>query len=501
VIEPAYLWVPDNAGTFGDEVIDVAKLAKLDFDPEQELAIRSMLVHDSAGELVASEVAIIEPRQNGKTTRCLMPIALWDLFCNPADMIIWTAQRFKTSHEAFSDIRAVIDGTFEFRRRVKRVTESHGEELIELINGAQMFFLARSRASGRGLGCKRPILDEAYALQATQLGALLPTVIARPNAQIMYGSSAGRDDSDVLRDIRDRGRTGGDDGLVYIEFCADGSWEEPGCELLKCNHHRSMPGCSLDREEHWRQANPAYGRRIRFRSIVTMRRALVPQEFGREILGWWDDPAPTDVSPIKPVDWERCRDDLSRVHGAVVLAWDVAPDRQTAAIAISGKREDGIDHGEVIKYGKGVEWLVDEIERLKDKLDLRVIKLPSGKRVPALICDPAGPAGALLPELRKKAIDPVLTTARDMGVACGGLQDAVTAGPSAWRHLGQPQVDLAIEGACKRDIGDGAWAFGRRVSTKASVDICTLVALTLARYGLQVSELPYDWPDFAYSDE
>jgi len=503
---PAHLWIPERAGSFGYEAIGLCEQAGLTFDPEQAMAIDAIMSHDAAGDWVASEVAIVEPRQNGKTNRILIPIGLWQLFmANDPDEIIWTAHRFKTSSKSFEDMRKIIDGCYELRRRVRKISESHGEESIELITGSKMSFLARSKSGGRGLGGPRPILDEAFALQGGQLGALLPTILARPNSQIMYASSAGLADSGPLREVRDRGREGGDPSLVYIEWCAPGSWEAPGCELKRCNHHRRTAGCALDREENIRAANPAIKRgRIKLTTVRTLRRSMEAQEFGREILGWWDEPEVQDVAPIKLADWDRCaadsKDPESRIVTPIVIALDVAPDRSYAAIAIAGRRADGVNQGELIRYAGGVEWLADELAALTEKHELMTIRTrEAGKvrtaAVPAIVLDPAGPAAALLPDLHQRKIFPILLTARDQGAACGGLQDAVTAGPSAWRHLGQAQVDLAVEGAVRRDIGDGGWAFGRRRSAKVQVDICPLVALTMARWGLTVADTPSDGPN------
>jgi hypothetical protein len=502
-VAPQHLWVPDNAGTFGDEIIDFGRqFCGLDLDPEQELAINSMAVHDKHGHWSAAEVVIVQPRQNGKTNHVIMPIALWDLFCTKPDLMVWTAHRFKTSSEAFGDLKKIIDGNYALRRRVKKVSESHGEESVELISGAAIYFLARSKSGGRGLGSKRPILDEAFALQSGQLGALLPTILARgPSAQIMYASSAGLADSEPLRSIRDRGRAGGDDSLVYLEWCAPGSWDEPGCVERRCNHHRSTPGCALDRVENHNTANPARVRgRITERAIATMRKGLTALEFGREVLGWWDEPDESNVSPITAADWAACVDETSTVEGSVCLSFDIAPDRSTAAIAIAGRRSDGIDHAELVRYDNGVDWLAGEIAALASKHKLLTIRQGTVRRK-AIVCDPSGPAAALLPDLQRLKIQPVLMTARDMGAACGGLQDAVSAGPSAFRHLGQLQVDLAIEGAVRRDVGDGGWAFGRKRSAQVAVDICPLVAVTAARWGLTVSRPPQRDIDFAWSED
>jgi hypothetical protein len=58
--------------------------------------------------------------------------------------------------------------------------------------------------------------------------------------------------------------------------------------------------------------------------------------------------------------------------------------------------------------------------------------------------------------------------------ACGMFFEAATGG---WlRHIGQPNLAAALDGATKRPLGD-AWAWNR---VGSSVDISPLVAVTLA---------------------
>jgi hypothetical protein len=486
LIRPQHLWIPDRAGSYGDEVIDLWKLAGGELDPEQELAIDAAASHDEFGDWTAGEICIVEPRQNGKTSHVVVPLTLADLFLFPPGVIMHTAHRFKTTASTFGQLRQIIDGCYELRRRVKKILEGHGNEQITLTNGAELFVLARSMSGGRGFTGKRIDLDEAFALQEHQLDAIIPTLLAVPNTQIVYASSAGLEQSASLRALRDRGRAQNDPDLIYIEWCASGSWEEPGCEQKRCNHHYTSRGCALDNIENQRQANPAFGKRITSRSIRKMRKGLTPKGFGREVLGWWDAPPLADISPITIERWDKCADKDSQVVGPISIGFDVTPDRRSAAIAIAGHREDGIEHGEVIRHGEGTEWVVAEIRRLIATHEMMAITVGK-ERLPAVVCDPAGPAGTLIPDLAKVGIHAVTMTARSLGVACGGLQDAVTQGPLVWRHLGQPQVDLAIQGVTRRDIGDGAWAFGRSRSAAASVDICPLMALTVARWGMTVA--------------
>jgi hypothetical protein len=64
------------------------------------------------------------------------------------------------------------------------------------------------------------------------------------------------------------------------------------------------------------------------------------------------------------------------------------------------------------------------------------------------------------------------------GAADSGLYDAVTDSRSL-RYVPRPALDAAVAGAAKRPLGD-SWAWARR---GLSVDICPLVAVSLARWG------------------
>jgi hypothetical protein len=107
------------------------------------------------------------------------------------------------------------------------------------------------------------------------------------------------------------------------------------------------------------------------------------------------------------------------------------------------------------------------------------------RRVPVVI-DGASPAATLIPALAAAKVHTVLTTARDMGRACGGFIDDVSAGRLS--HPGQAQLDAAVAGARRRPIGDaGLWAWDRRDGT---VFVAPLVAATLARHGAVTAGRP-----------
>lgn len=466
LVRPAHLWVPAHMSTAGDEAIQIAALAGIVLDPEQELAVRAILSEGDDGNWAALEAAIVEARQNGKTV-VLQVIVLHGLFLMPLSMmrlVIWTAHLFSTTQEAFRDLDEIIAGTPAFSRRVKRVHRVNGDEGFELHDGRRLKFRARSKVGGRGLTGDRVVLDEAWALVASEMGSLFPTLTARPNPQVLYASSGGLVGSDMLRSIRDRGRRGGDPSLVYLEWCAD----EGDCASPTCDHRLGVEGCVLDDRARWQQANPALGRRITVKFLESERRALPPEEFAREVLGWWDEPA-FGGGGIPADAWKKRGDREAVVEDPCTLAFDVAPGHLSASIVVCGRALH------VTEHRPGTGWVVP-----------RLVEIVAEKNVSAVGMDPTGPAGALIPDLEKAGFvicttktpngKLVLLDGRESVQACEGFLSAVIDGTLV--HRDENALNLAVEGAGRRQSGD-SWKWSRRDST---VDITPLVAATVARH-------------------
>ncbi len=476
LVRPAHLWVPEHASTSGPECTDLAALAGMILDAEQQLALDGLLAERQDGTWASFEAALICARQNLKTF-VLRAIALHRLFLLQDRLTVWTAHEFATAMEAFRDLTEAVDGCADLSRKVKKVNNTNGEEAIELHSGARLIFRARSKRAGRGLSGNTVILDEAFALMPHHLGSLLPTLSAVPNSQVFYGSSAGHLTSSTLRALRERGRKGNDPSLAYLEWCAP----DGGCGSETCEHALDAVDCALDNEANWLCANPALGRRISYTAIRAERRALPPQEFARERLGWWEDPGEGAADKIPPALWSAAADTTSLVVGIPSFAVDVTPDRARTSISVAGYRADGRVHVEVIRTGRGTGWVATALDG--------IVQRAAGRTV---VLDAAGPAGSLIGELEERGLDVTSVTAREHAQACGLLVDLVT--QERLRHLDQPELNMALAGACTRDLGDGAWAWSRRSSL---VDISPLVAATLALHGL-TSEPDYDVLDSVF---
>lgn len=441
---------PEYVTSAGDDTVELCAGVGLRLDPWQQFVLKHALGERADRKWSAFEVALIVSRQNGKGA-VLEARELAGLFLLGEQLILHSAHEFKTAQEAFRRVLSWIEGKDHLRKRVKRVRTSHGEEGIELLNGARLRFVARSTGSGRGFSGDCVILDEAYNLGGDAMAALLPTLSARPNPQLIYASSAGMETSEQLLKVHERGANGhqgGDCGrLAYFEWSADPEEDTAGVEAV-------------------RQSNPALGIRISLEFVEAERAAMPEWEFQRERLGYWPEFGVEQV--IDPAVWANLADPESQIVGPMVFAADCNPERTRSAIAVVGRRADGDYHGEVIAEFDGTSAVPARLKELCDTW-----RPPCGP-----LLDPAGPAGAWLGDLTDLGIEPVLINGREMAQACGAFYETVME-RKALRHLDQPPLNSALSGAKKRPLLD-TWAWHRRDST---TNIAPLVALTEALHG------------------
>lgn len=444
---------PEYSSSAGREALDLARSVGLWLDPWQSLVLDHALGERTDGKWSAFEVALIVSRQNGKGA-VLEARELAGLFLFGEKLILHSAHEFKTAQEAFRRVLGWIEGSDHLRKRVKRIRTSHGEEGIELIDGARLRFVARSTGSGRGFSGDCVILDEAYNLGGDAMAALLPTLSARPNPQLWYASSAGMETSEQLLRVHERGVKGnaGEDvgRLAYFEWSAD-------------------PELSIASVEAVLQSNPAIGYRISLEFVEGERGALPEWEFCRERLGAW--PVFGVKQVINAKLWASLADPSSEIVGSTVFAADCNPERTRSAIAAVGKRADGLPGLEIIDERPGTGWVPERYAELRRKWD------PPCE----LILDPAGPAGGWRGALADLGIDPLLLNSREMAQACGAFYETVQEQKALrWRvNEHSPALTDALTGAKPRPLGD-AWAWHRRDSL---TNIAPLVASTEALHG------------------
>jgi hypothetical protein len=210
---------------------------------------------------------------------------------------------------------------------------------------------------------------------------------------------------------------------------------------------------------------PALGHTVQERAIRAEFESMDLPEFRRAFLNQWPDVFPVDAV-IGSETWGALRDPKSKLADPVAFAADMTPDRAFASIGVGGQRRDGLLHAEVIENDRGSDWVVPRLRELTAKW-----------KSCATVVDPAGPAGSLIAPLEAAGIEVLKPSARDAAQACGALYDAAMQGKL--RHLDQPELNAALSGAKRRELGD-AWAWARK---NVAVDISPLVAVTLALWG------------------
>ncbi|MFD7093387.1 terminase [Streptomyces xanthophaeus] len=472
---------PAYTSTSGQEAVELAAVAGLHLDAWQQFVLHVGLGENPDGGWAAFETCVNVPRQNGKGA-VIEARQLAGLFLLGERLILHSAHEFKTSIEAFRRIESLIVNTDDLRKRVARVRRTTGEEAIELINGQRLRFLARSGGSGRGFTGNCNLMDEAMILGEDAIGALMPTMAAVKDPQIWYFGSAGIGSASVhLARLRRRALQAMESGipdpsLAYLEWSIDPHVKEcrPDCTA----HDDPASALSVAR------ANPALGYRLTLEHTERERLSMGDSVFARERLGVGDYPSDEEDawSVIGEEAWRALGDGTSTMADPIAIALDTTPERSHTAICAAGANGTSM-HVEVISHQPGTGWAPERLAEL-------VVKW----RPCAVVIDEGGPAGSLVPaikralkdadllkgaELTDEEIDALLVfpKVRQIAASAGQFYDAVV--EQKLTHLDQAPLATALAGADKRPIGDG-WGWARR---GVSVDISPLVGVTLAKWG------------------
>ena len=515
---------PRRVSSAGPQAAELAATAGLYLDDWEALCLDEMLAERDVwyyNEILnremrtyaAFEVGLVVPRQCGKG--CILEAReLAGLFLFGERLIVHSAHEFPTSEKAFERIAALIQNTPMLSKEIARggIKYSHGSEGIYLRSGQQLLFKTRTKGGVRGFTGDCLILDEAMmGLSDSAVGALFPTLSARPNPQIIYTGSAGTKESTQLGSVRDRGIKGMDDRLAYLEWsidphtdfcppdCTDHDRQDISDDEARNMNDEELGVAASEMVESYRKANPGLGIRITVEHVEAERRTMPKEVFARERLGVGDWPVVGEAWRVIDQDsWMAQFDELSEPQAPLIFAIDTTPDCSSSCIAMAGfngelvptgvEGDDGVMidlrkvHVEITQDGQrydhraGRSWVVPRIKQLAETWK------PS-----AIIIDKGGQAGVFVDELeeplKELGVELIIPTMREYAQACGMFHGAVVprkGNVPCLVHLNQPMLTNAVAGAEKRDLAN-MWAWDKR---NASTDISPLVASTLALWGV-----------------
>lgn len=453
--------------THGAKAAVVAEQLGRPFLPwQRHVADVALEVDPVTRRLAYRTVVVTVPRQSGKTTALLFTVmVLRCLAFGDRQQVVYTAQDRNSAREKFEEefcetLRAA-PGFVEGRDFKVRLANG-SERILFLRTRSTLKISATQSNSGHGRTLDMPAIDEAFEHRTTDVdqGFRVP-MITRPEPQLWVLSTAGDERSVYLEGKRSQGRQaveqGRTSGLCYFE------WSAP-------------EDAELDDRQVWRATMPALGHTITEQAIEAELMEMSPADFRRAYYNLTQFRGADDPSPIDTDDWIGQRDQLAKHTGRLVYAVDVSPARDRASVAVAGARSDGGYLVEVIECERGTRWVPAFLAQ--------VMAANPGEGV---ALDPGSPAGALAADLETLGLPVIKMPAQKHAQACGAFVDRIPAG-ELW-HIGQDELDAAVYGARKRQLGE-AWAWDRR---RPDVDITPLVSCTLALGALLA--LPEPEPD------
>lgn len=473
LVRPDFATGPVWVRTAGPIVTDLCAGIGLVPDPQQEMCLDEIFAVDVDGHPACFAFACVVCRQNLKTVLFQMA-CIGFMYVLELNRVVWTAHEKSTALDSMNSLGQLIESSPALMRRMpmtrnKGLFESNGEERIESRTGHHIMFKARTNDGGRGLWGNRVILDEYFGARPSHVGSLIPTMMAQADAQVLYGSSAGKPDSDLLRDVRDRGRAGSSPRLSYREWLAP----REVCVPPDCEHPKSgAVDCALDREHLHVAANPAVSTgRVTLQRIADMRQEMPPDEFMRECLGWWPDSDGEDGLFGKA--WVGLGRDRVKLTQPVL---GVASSFDELFTSIAGGSFDGKkSRGRLLAHGRGTAWAVDELLALQ------------GKHNAPIVVAKRGPAAGLIPDLVEADANLIVFSADDVADAGSFMRSQV--GRGRVRFEVNPVLVGSVLGSVWRSMGD-RMVLARR----GAADTSPVEALMLAAAGAK-QELNYDIDD------
>lgn len=474
-------------------------------------------------------VVVLVARQNGKSTLSQV-IGLWFMYVYGIAMVLGTAQDLDTAEEVWEgavNLAEEVDENDvpirpELHDLVDKVVRVNGKKALVLKTKKRWKVKAANRRAGRGLSGDVIFLDELREHQSWDAwGSITKTTIARAFALILALSNAGDSTSIVLRHLRKLAHAalGDPDGIVAAE---EDTYEAPTDEeldefdddaadlfdefededTLGIFEWSARPDRGVHDRDGWAEANPSLGYTIQERTLAAAAKTDPEWVFRTECMCQW--PGGTLHGPFPPMLWENGRWEPERPDASVPPDWKIqgtvracvvmSHDRKMTAVAVAGRRADGLPQVEIAALRAGSKW-VKEWFRKRVPLPEQSEDEKATKRIVEVTGRKAGPEGELLKDLTEAGVPVTEWSGENLGNWTGAFYDLVVGerdeageptGESGLRHLPQPALDVAAANAVTRPLGlRFVWD-----PDKSPVDICTLIAATGATALLMLAKPP-----------
>lgn len=452
--EPRIKVEPHRIMTDGADAALLMATYGVELDPWQQIVIDSWLGRDEKGSYNVTSAGLSLPRQNGKNV-CLEAREFYGMVIN-GEKVLHTAHQVRTSKKSFRRLAAMFTDKRhpEITDLVKNIRYTNGEEAIELDNGGQIEFSARSRQAARGFdGISLVVYDEAQELMEEQVEAIMATLSASATGtrQIIYAGTPPY--PNCPGDVFKRRRT------VSMESPGGhDAWHEWGID--------SQPIDKIDVTDKklWYMSNPALGIRLDEDFTQEEQNTMSADGFARERLGWWPPMIERRSDYAIPLDlWNAAASEEVKPEGKTAFGVKFSADGTDVVICGAVVPKVGPARIELIERrptGFGTQWLADFINARYDSASCVVI---DGKNGVDVLID------KITPTWRMKGTV-VRPRATDMIAAVSLLMDSLTEQSVTW-YAKQDALKESATTSVKRPIS-GGWGFGGEDSTP--IEACAL---------------------------
>lgn len=378
--------------------------------------------HPRAGQLRFRQVLLCLPRQQGKT-ELAAALGLMMMLARPGGYIAGIAATAEQARLVYRRAMNVITQNRALAKRMDALTETRG---IRAKDGAQYEIKASKSAALQGLPIDLAIIDEVHLVPGQLWTDLLNGTGSRPDTLVAGISTAGDDNSTLLKDLYSKVESGEDDRLGFFIF------ESPEARV---------PDSDTELLSWLEVSNPALAcGRLDGENVLADVRGLPPNDAVRYRLNRFV--SATDAF-ITPDQWRQCgRGDEGFPAGRPVIAVDRTPDWGHACVTATVTDADGLLWTEVV-----ASMTQPDIDRL-EALCLQL----TDHQASHFAVDGYG-LKALADRLKRRGLPVRTLSLADVANASSLFYAKVI--QRKVRHAGDPLLSAQIPRTARKNVNDG----------------------------------------------
>lgn len=413
-----------------------------DLDFWQKELIRRILELRPDGKLRYRRVLVSLARQNGKS-EFVAALGVVSMLARKNWNILGIASSAAQANLVYRRALAAVSHK-DLQSLFSKTTETQG---ITARNGSRWIIRGSTSGGLQGYPVDTGIVDEVHLLHSQLWYDMINGMGGRENVQVIGITTAGDDDSELLKDLYLQTNDAATDYGFFI-------WEAPEARVPESD---DLLGRFLI------AANPAIAcGRIPLDNAIADVRSQPASSVIRYRLNRFTDGRSATFIPIQ--DWNACEGDLGTISSnKIVFAIDRTPTWSTASVTAAWEDGDKIKTQVVAVIPKpSIESLVDECVKLKKKAIRFVGDGYSMKPV--------------LTALEEKKLPVSRATLGDVSNAAGRLYARVQEGSIV--HPGDERVVAQLRGTILKPTPSG----GKPIPAVKGLDIDLVVGTTLASF-------------------